>query len=82
MGKEEIKNKIHQLIDEIEDESALNMLYEDAVEYKSNASSLKEDELTEEQWAEIQEGIVQIERGEFFTHEEVQKKIAEWRNTK
>ena len=82
MGKEEIKNKIHQLIDEIEDESALNMLYEDAVEYKSNASSFKEDELTDEQWASVQKGITQIENGEFFTEEEVKQKIKEWRSTK
>jgi predicted transcriptional regulator len=55
-------------------------LYEDAVEYKS--SSKVEDELTEEQWAEIEEGIRRFEKGEFITQEEMREKIRQWRNTK
>lgn len=38
MSKEEIKQKFHQLIDNIEDEETLNMLYEDALEYKASES--------------------------------------------
>jgi hypothetical protein len=45
MSKEELKQKIHRLVDEIEDENILNMLYEDAVEYKT--SSDVEDELSD-----------------------------------
>ena len=80
MSKEEIKQKFHQLIDNIEDEETLNMLYEDAVEYKTSDS--KQTELTEPQWASVQKGITQIEKGEFFTQEEVIQKVNEWRNTK
>lgn len=80
MSKEEIKQKFHQLIDNIEDEETLNILYEDAVEYKT--SDIKQTELTEEQWASVAKGITQIEKGEFFTQEQVLKKVQEWRNIK
>ena len=40
MSKKELKQKIHLLIDEIEDEQALNILYEDAVDYKSDSANL------------------------------------------
>ena len=35
MSKEEIKQKIHKLVEDMEDEAALQMLYEEAVEYKT-----------------------------------------------
>jgi len=81
MSKEELKQKLHRLIDEMDDEQALNMLYEDAVEYKSS-SDVEGDELTEEQWAEVQEAMKQVANGEFTTHEEMLEKIRQWRNTK
>ena len=80
MSKEEIKKKIHDLIDGIDDETALQMLYEDAVEYTT--SSETDDELTDAQWASIQKGMQQIENGEYYTHEEVMEKIKAWRRTK
>ena len=81
MSKEEIKQKMHKLIDELEDETVLQMLYEDAVEYKTS-STVANKELTDEQWAEIDEGLKQIENGETFTQQEVMQHIKEWRNTK
>jgi len=81
MSKEEIKKKIHDLIDGIDDEMALQMFYEDAVEY-TTSSEVRNDELTKEQWAEIELGLKQIETGETFTHEEVMQRLKEWRNTK
>lgn len=61
----------------MEDETALQMLYEDVVEYKTSST---EDDLTEEQWAEIDRGIKQIEKGETFTYEEVKSHFSEWLN--
>lgn len=61
----------------MEDETALQMLYEDVVEYKTSST---EDDLTEEQWAEIDRGIKQIENGETFTYEEVKSHFSEWLN--
>ena len=81
MSTENIKQKIHQLIDELDDETALQMLYEDAVEYKS-ASTVVDDDLTEEQWADINKGLKQIENGETYTSDEVLQHLKEWRNTK
>ena len=81
MSKEEIKQKIHNLIDEMDDETALQMLYEDAVEYKAS-SSVETDELTEEQWFEIDKGLEQIENGQTYTTTEVVQHLKEWRNTK
>ena len=81
MSKDKIKQKIHLLIDEINDETALQMLYEDAVEYKVS-STVAIDELTEEQWAEVDKGLKQIENDETSTTEEVMQHLKEWRNTK
>jgi predicted transcriptional regulator len=80
MSKDNIKQKFHQLIDEIEDEAALQMLYEDAVEYK--AASVVDDELTEEQWKEIDKGLEQIKNGETYSSVEVSQHLKEWRSTK
>jgi predicted transcriptional regulator len=80
MSTDNIKQKIHQLIDELDDETALQMLYEDAVEYKTAAT--EDDDLTEEQWAEIDKGLKQIENGETYTSAEVLQHLKEWRNTK
>ena len=81
MSTENIKQKIHQLIDELDDETALKMLYEGAVEYKT-ASTGTDDDLTEEQWAQIDKGLKQIENGETYTPDDVLQHLKEWRNTK
>jgi predicted transcriptional regulator len=80
MEKKKIKEKIHKLIEEIEDEGALQMLYDDAVEYTTQEET--DEELSEEQWASIQRGLKQIEDGETYTHEEVMQHLMEWRSTK
>jgi hypothetical protein len=80
MSKEELKQKIHRLVDEIEDENILNMLYEDAVEYKT--SSDVEDELSEGQWAEIQIAMKQVENGETYTQKQVMQHFKKWLDTK
>ena len=78
MSKEELKQKLHRLIDELDDEQALNFLHEDALDYKK--ASDVEDELSPEQWAEIAEGIRQVENGEIITREEMAEKFKQWRN--
>lgn len=79
MDKQQLKNEFHKLIDSIEDEAMLQMLYEDAVEYTVTDV---DDEFTEDQMAEIKEGLRQIEKGNFITHDEMLEKIKAWRNTK
>ncbi len=77
MSKAEIKQKIHNLIDEMDDEAALQMLYEDAVEYKT-APHIEDDELTEAQWAAIESARAQIKNGEYHTYEEVKEHFSKW----
>ncbi len=77
MDKEEIKQKIYKLIEDMEDETALQMLYEDAVEYKTTAHT-DEDDLTEEQWAKIEKARADIKKGEFHTYGKVKEHFAKW----
>ena len=77
MSKEEIKQKIHRLIEEIEDETALQILYEDAVEYNTK-SDVGEEELPEEQWAKIEKARSEIRKGQFHTYDEVKQHFAKW----
>ena len=77
MSKDKIKQKIHLLIDEMDDETALQMLYEDAVEYKT-ASNIEDDDLTQEQWADIEKAREQIIIGEYHTYEEVKEHFSKW----
>ena len=81
MSKEELKQNLHRLIDEMEDEQNLNMLYEDAMEYKT-AADVEDDELTDEQWALIEKAKKEMENGNYFTHEEVMQHLRQWKNTK
>ncbi len=80
MEKKKIKEKIHKLIEEIENVDALQMLYDDAVEYTTREET--EDELSDEQWASIQRGLKQIEDGKVSSHDDAVQRISEWLNTK
>ena len=82
MSKKELKQKIHLLIDEIEDEQALNILYEDAVDYKTSSAKVGDDELSEEQWTLIEKAKKEIEDGNLYSHEEVMQHLSQWRNSK
>lgn len=75
MGKEAIRKKIHELVDKIDDESALNMLMEDASAYTTNK---KVDELTNEQWEKIESARSQIKKGTYKTYAEVKEHFAQW----
>ncbi|WP_462218991.1 hypothetical protein [Ferruginibacter sp.] len=77
MGKEEIKQKIYKLIEDMEDETALQMLYDDAVDYKTSVHT-DEDDLTEGQWEQIEKARAEIKKGEFHTYDEVKKHFAKW----
>ncbi len=78
MNTKEIKQKIHQLVEEMEDETALQMLYEEAVEYKTSTAAVEEDELTTEQWSLIEKAREEIKKGEYHTYDEVKEHFAKW----
>ncbi len=72
----DLKAKIHKLIDEIEDEEALNSLEEEAAVYASKGET--SEDLTEEQLQELQEALTEADRGETISYEEFKKHTAEW----
>ena len=80
MSKELIKEKLHQLIDQLEDKQALEKLYVEALEFKY--SWMEDDPLTEEEWIEISDGLAQIRNDEPCTHQAAMEKFREWQGRK
>ena len=80
MSKETIKQKLHEVIDQIEDNKGLEKLYAGALELKY--SWMEEDPLTEEEWEEISDGLAQLRNDEPCTHESAVKKFMEWQHKK
>lgn len=80
-SSKEIKKKLHEYIDSIDDEETLWMLHEDVVEYikKEKTEQQEDDYLTDEQEKELSEAIKQVDAGEFVTEEEYLKATARWR---
>ncbi len=77
MNIEELKNRLHKMIDNIDDESSLNILMEEAAVYSSKEIT-DADELTAEQWQSIKTAQEQIKNGQYKTYEEVKQHFAQW----
>ena len=73
-----IRDKIHEMVDKIEDESALNTLMEDAAVYTKTGVPTEEDNLTTEQWASIEEAREQIKNGQFKSYAAVKQHFEQW----
>ena len=81
-SKEEIKAELHKKIDSIDDEYTLNVLNEDIVPYViENRTKEKDDEddLTDEQWEELEEAIQQVKDGKTISWEEYLNSTQQWR---
>ena len=76
MDKELLKKKLHEQIDAMDDELALQMLHEAAAEY-SKAENVQ-DELTPEQIKRLNESLQQLDNGEWKSHEDVVKLSKTW----
>jgi predicted transcriptional regulator len=75
MNIKTLKSEIYQKLDEL-DEQGLNEVNEMVTAYLKNTELEDQwDTLSEEDKAAIEEGIQQIERGEFYTYEEVRQMI-------
>jgi hypothetical protein len=72
----EVKSKIYQLVDTIEDENILRMIMEDIVYYASNKDIV--DELNEEQREELDEAISEADNNETMDWEDFKKEMNEW----
>ena len=82
-NQEELKKKLHELIDSIDDEHTLSVLHEDVVPYvienRSKEADEEEDDLTEDELKELDEAIEEVDRGETISFEEFKKNMEEWR---
>lgn len=74
----ELKKILMHRIAEINDKSFLSAI-NTIIEPKSNSTIYK---TTPEQRNRIKEGKDQIEKGDFFTNEQVEKEIDQWLNEK
>jgi hypothetical protein len=73
----EVKSKIYQLINTIEDENVLQMIMEDVAYYVSNRDIV--DELNTEQQKELNEAISEADNNETVDWEDFKKEMNEWK---
>ena len=78
MSIETLRAKLHNIVNEIEYEAALNMLMEDAAVYLTTKNSTANDSLTSDQWATIEKAQQQIKNGEYKTYAEIKQHFAQW----
>jgi hypothetical protein len=73
-----LKEKLHQYIDNLEDENALQMLHEAAVEYETAGNKPEEGELTPELRERLKQSLQQLNNGQWKSHDEVMKLSRTW----
>lgn len=78
MSTAELKLNLHDLIEDIEDQSFLNAIYVMITHKAAPSAGLKWDELPEALKQEIEEGLEQAEKGEVIEHKTVMKKYEKW----
>ncbi len=72
----ELKNKLHQMIDDLEEQQVLNVYDYVHTQYTEYVDPI--DELNDAQHAELEEAIEQSKNGEMTSHEDFKKEFAEW----
>jgi Ca2+-binding EF-hand superfamily protein len=85
-NQEELKKKLHELIDSIDDEHTLSVLNEDIVPYAienrtkelDEAADEAEDNLTEEQLQQLDEAIKEADEGKTISYEEFKRRMSRW----
>ena len=78
MNTLELKSNLHNLIDELENESLLKAIYVMITHKAVTPEDLKWDNLPESLKKEIEEGLEQADKGEVIEHEMVMKKYGKW----
>jgi predicted transcriptional regulator len=67
---------IHQELDEVKDETLLEAI-KNILKYRKKVA--QPERISIEQYnKEIDESIAQIEKGEFYTHQEVKERMKQW----
>ena len=77
MTKTQIKNNIHSIIENIEDDYVLQQI-QDVVQNIAEDKKLSWDSLSKQEKESIEKGLRQIERGEVVDYEEIKKNFSEW----
>lgn len=85
-NQEELKKKLHELIDSIDDEHTLSVLNEDIVPYVIENRTKEADEeadeveenLTEEQIKDLENSIKEADEGKTMSYEEFKKRMSRW----
>jgi peptidyl-tRNA hydrolase len=72
----DVKEKIHKLLNSIEDEETLNQVMEDVMFYKSQKKVVS---LKSEQAKELQEAIKEADNNEVISWNDFKKEINEWK---
>ena len=79
MSKQDLKNELHKLIDNTEDEQVLNMLMEDLVAYNKNNSTFDDlSDLSPGDRAELEELANEDPEKDTITFEGLKKEMNEW----
>ena len=72
----ELKTKIYQLVDSIEDQNVLEMIMEEIAYYAGHKEIL--DELDDEQQKELNKAILEADDDEAIDWEDFKKQMSEW----
>ena len=73
----ELRADLHNMIDKITDSNVLNAV-KTLLKGKTNRQVDWWDTISEEERAEIEQGIAEADRGELIPHEEVMAKYKKW----
>lgn len=74
---EEVKSKLHLLIDSIEDENVLQMVMEDVAWYANKKDII--DDLNEVELKELDEAISEADNNETIDWKDFKKEMNEWK---
>ena len=75
---EQLKAKIYQQVEKLEDETALHLLEEAVAAYSTTSKKDIVDDLTAEQQLRLKESIQQAKDGKTISNNEVKQKAKEW----
>lgn len=76
-----LKQKIIHLVMGMDNEQALEVLHDVMLKF-GNPSSVVEDELTDEEWSEIENDLNKIEQEQSDPQKEVVAHLKQWKNGK
>ena len=80
-NNEIIKQKIINLVMGMDNEQALEVMYDVMLKF-GNPSSVIEDELTDEEWGEIEDDMKEMEDEETERQQEVVEHLKQWKSGK